>query len=143
MLDIERKVNGFRNGVTGAFFHTVIVDGPEDENDEDKKFLVVVFEDKEDEEDGGQLYNEGCIAVFRINDLNALNPDVDGAQALSAWRPEWAHEKAKPLIKEYHDRWEERMGMSKTSYPCPRCHKGMKEVGLGKQLRCSNEECGS
>lgn len=138
MLDIEYRVNGFRNGVTGAYFHTVIVNGPEGEADEDAKFLVVAFEETSD----GELINEGCTAVFRISDLNTLDLNVDGVHALSAWRPEWAHEKAKLLIKEYHDRRDERI-MGAYTYKCPRCEAEMDEVGLSKKLICSNEECAS
>ena len=125
------NVNHYRNGIMGVGFFVVLHDGQDDFANE--KFFTVVFDDQVDL--GGKF--TGYVATFRLSDLNFLSVPVDSVDdAVSAWQPEWAFDKAKVLIDEY---LAELRGPVK--YYCPRCSATMEEVGMAKRLRCENEEC--
>ncbi len=132
------NVNYYRNGVMGVGFFVVLHEGQDDFADE--QFFTVVFGDQVEQGTEGNEEYTGYSATFRLRDLNIETLPLEASieDAISAWRPEWAFEKAKPLIADYLDILR---GPGPVMYNCPRCSSLMEEVGLAKRLRCENEEC--
>lgn len=102
-VEIANVVNAYRNGVTGMPFKVAIIDGPEDYPED--KFLVVTFA-RETDEPGKPFIDSDYTAVFKLDDLCVGGPGdragVLNAKNISAWRPEWAFNKAWPLIEKYY-----------------------------------------